>query len=426
MGEAALTKPPDRPGALLAARLRGSLHHFSRESAAAAPRWAPVLSSARLELSFDLAARTARVDSLGRIELDLSARLLARLLAMQRRLSAPSVGGARLVGFAPFALQNETGNALLAWADDEPPAELPPGGATTMAASPEQLGRSGRRLHLTFAGFQQLDLRPLAPPYVRRCRVWPAQPAAPAAGRRAGRAPPSAAIVNVLLESRMVDGTEVLTLHSRFVVQNCCPAPARLRLVRKDGDAPLELSLAPRARLPIPLGYHSGWLRLAPPPGQDEALDEALWSRDEPGAGAGEAAQDDRLELSAACLEVLAGRGVARLTRGEAAAGACARRECYHVTASPTSRPPEGWLLAMHAPLLLLNGMLCVLEFELSEGAAPEVVEAYEAEKAAAEAAAAAAAEAGSAEAAGRTPAVIFHPERTACRPASQRIPTHS
>ena len=46
----------------------------------------------------------------------------------------------------------------------------------------------------------------------------------------------------------MVDGTEVLTLHSRFVVQNCCPAPARLRLVRKDGDAPLELSLAPRRR----------------------------------------------------------------------------------------------------------------------------------------------------------------------------------
>ena len=227
-------------GLLLLCRMQLALHHYARERASkqaskqAARQWEPVLASCNLGLTVDVASQRVELSSFGPIELDVSTRLLGSLLRLQR-LDAPGAAGGSLGGGgggssgsaggadgggvaaaardAPFVLRNETGTPMCFWIDgpdpQKPLTEIPPGGAAHLPESPSQLSHTGRRVHLIFHGFQQLDMRADLPPYLRRCRLWPA-----------GESPGSAAIINVLLESREEHGTETCTLHSRFLLQN--------------------------------------------------------------------------------------------------------------------------------------------------------------------------------------------------------------
>lgn len=125
-------------------------------------------------------------------------------------------------------------------------------------------------------------------------------------------------------------------------------------LVPKDtAQAPVTLSLEPRARTPVPLACHHGWLWMG---------DSTVWT-DPQVTNAGTEAR--RLEISPAALEVLAGRRVVRLAAPDEPNGLIAR--CYHASVTATVRPHQGWAITLHEPLVLHNSLLCNLDYELIE-----------------------------------------------------------
>jgi hypothetical protein len=157
-------------------------------------------------------------------------------------------------------LSNETGTPMVVWidgdgahADGQALIEVSPGSAAQLPASPAHLQASGRKMHVMLRGFHQLDLRPLAPPYAKRCRLWPA----------GGGGMMDSAIINVLLDSHEKDGVEHCTLYSRFVLVNSCSTPTRVTFYPKDSSQqPHEMVLEPNSRQSIPLTSHHGWLTM--------------------------------------------------------------------------------------------------------------------------------------------------------------------
>ena len=330
---------------LLSCRMQLALHHYARELL----RWEPVLASCRLDLTLDVLARKWGLTSSGPVELDINTRLLGSLLRLRRLAAAADAAeNNEALTVAPFVLRNETGTPMCFWIDGSAAnlVEVASGASAHLLEAPVHLAASGRRLHVLFQGFQQLDIRPDPPPYERRCRLWPA-------GERSA----GSAIINVLVESREVNGTETCTLHSRFVLHNGTNTDARLCLVPKDATrASIDIRLEPQGRTPVPLACLHGSLVVA------AAGAGGAGGTGDPLATRGAAAEEDRqLEISPAALEVLKGRGSVRLVGsvdGQADV-------CYLVKPSPTSRPPQGWLLSLHPPLLLHNALLCDLEFEI-------------------------------------------------------------
>ena len=246
-----------------------ALHHYARErslssgvtasassrslSTTTTPRqWEPVLASCTLDISADVASRKLELSSCGAVELEVSTRLIGTLLRLQQIGACVGLpGGGRGEDAARYVLRNETGTPLCAIIDVEPPHhlhqrqrrqqthvrggsgsapalfEVPPGGCVRLPESPAQLAQRGRRLRVVFEGFQQLEMRPEAAPYLRRCRLWPAMPAVDLLTEAASP------IINVLLVGQKDEhgNSETCTLHSRFVIHNETGAPVRLGLV---------------------------------------------------------------------------------------------------------------------------------------------------------------------------------------------------
>ena len=203
------------------ARFQPTVHHYAREHTSMSQRWEPVLASCTLAISANMSTSNLDITSSGPVELDVSTRLVASLLGLQQRLaSATSVASAsdNALTLVPFVLHNETGTAMVVLIDSDtgryghqPITKVPPGGVARTVASPAQLAQSGSKVRVIFQGFQQMDLRPTAPPYTKWRRLWPA-----------GEARGSSAIINVLIESSMENGVEHCTLHSRVALVNCC------------------------------------------------------------------------------------------------------------------------------------------------------------------------------------------------------------
>ena len=211
-----------RPGAGLAvtACIQLSAYHYVRASARTAQRWEPVLAACRFALALDTARRSFDVCTRGTAEVDVSTRLIGSFHRLKQRAlsSHAAVQGDGSSSGAPFVVRNDTGTAMVVWVDDglacneaQQLTEVPPGAVAYLSETPMQLDQRGRRVRVIFQGFQQLDVRPTCPPYVRRYRLWPA-------AERLGSPP----IVNVLLDSREENGAELCTFHSRFVLLNSC------------------------------------------------------------------------------------------------------------------------------------------------------------------------------------------------------------
>ena len=190
--------------------LQIALHHHVRQ------HWEPVLAPCSFNIGWDVGTRSFEMSSSGPVEFDVSTRLVGSLVRLQQRMS--SAAGSDALTQAPFVLRNETGTPMAVWVNDSSLVhtdgaliEVEPGGHAFLAESPSQLAQSGRKVRVVFKGFQQFDIRPAVPPYVRRCRLWPAPD---------GSTGPT--IINVLLESREESGAELCTFHSRFVLMNEC------------------------------------------------------------------------------------------------------------------------------------------------------------------------------------------------------------
>ena len=332
-------------GLVLKARLQAAMYHYSREPASTAQRWEPVLASCRLDIGMDTGARSLEISSHGPIELDVGTRFLGAMLHMHKRIQSAAAASGEALTFAPFVLNNETGTAMVVWidgdgahADGQALTEVSPGSAAHLPASPSRLQASGRKMHVMLQGFHQLDLRPLAPPYLKRCRLWPA----------GGGGTRDSAIINVLLDSHEKDGVEHCTLYSRFVLVNSCSTPTRVTFYPKDSSQqPLEMVLEPNSRQSIPLTCHHGWLTMGAPSSRH----------------ASRASDAGRLEVSAAALEVLAAQGRHPLRSRDANTSI----KCVLATVTSIERPPNGWAIYLHEPLVLRNALLCELDYELSE-----------------------------------------------------------
>ena len=335
-------------------RVQVAMHHYnSHESAEVRRGWHPVLASCTVDVSVSDSCRL-ELASRGPIEIDVSTSLLASLVRLQQASVRNDESNV-----APFVLKNDTGTPMCFWVAKrgdsvhEAPTEVRPGSRVYLAEGPIELAKSGRHVHVMFKGFQQMDIGADAPPYVRRYRLWPAKDGLS-----------GSAIVNVVLDSRKEQGTETLTFHSRFVLQNTMDVEARLHLLRKDvADEPVEIVLEPKAQFPVPLTCHYGSLVVVPA-GRTAARGLEL---------------EETLEISPATLEVLAGRGAMRLggsfddgQDGSPFASLLPDRggaleTCYHMKATMLSWPPSGWLISLHPPLLLHNALLCELDYEISE-----------------------------------------------------------
>jgi len=332
-------------GLVLKTRLQAAMYHYSREPSSTAQRWEPVLASCRLDIGMDTGARSLEISSYGPIELDVGTRFLGSMLQMHKRILSAAAASGEALTFAPFVLSNETGTPMVVWidgdgahADGQALIEVSPGSAAQLPASPAHLQASGRKMHVMLRGFHQLDLRPLAPPYAKRCRLWPA----------GGGGTMDSAIINVLLDSHEKDGVEHCTLYSRFVLVNSCSTPTRVTFYPKDSSQqPHEMVLEPNSRQSIPLTCHHGWLTMGAPSSRH----------------ASRASDAGRLEVSAAALEVLAAHGRHPLRSRDANTSI----KCVLATVSSIERPPHGWAIYLHEPLVLRNALLCELDYELSE-----------------------------------------------------------
>ena len=395
-------------------RVQLTLYHYVSE----VRRWEPVIASCRIDLEFDVTNRKTSLSSSGPIELDLSTRLfrLQRLAAAANAsgslssshdgsivgrghggsdaaaasprwsLAASSLGEGNPpppANVGPFVLRNETGTAMCFWIDDYSIVEVASGTSAHLPQSPAQLSLSGRRLHVVFFGFQQLDIRPDKPPYVRRCRLWPASCEHAAAPHHGGGRPSSSAIIHTLLESREHNGTETCTFHSRFTLQNATGTYAHLcllpKLIHRASEARIQVSLPPFVSTPVPLACLHGWLVVeAAAHAPTHVVDQNCNNNVTGGltlTGGGGALADagcvdegiiGYLELSPAALEVLTGRGLARLVCGDGGPFASCYRVCP--SAAKFQAPPQGWLISLHPPLLLHNSLLCDFEYEIAHG----------------------------------------------------------
>lgn len=296
--------------------------------------WEPLVELCLVEVELDLGRRALDLGVRGNLEFHVSTSMVAAALALSHRLPAvmdAGTGPRQATAFAPFQLHNATGTPLsftpLSLAAEGQPAEeeLPPGETASLASA---------GLLVSFPGFQPLELQP---PFRERYRLW------------FGHASRASQIVNVLAESGKRGVTTLVTLHSTIVLHNTCADEVKLRLCRRDAQAiaSLPLAIALGQRMPVPLEFQCGWL-------QSSAAADAADPRDK-------AEPRDRLELTAASLQALRGGGQGRMHWGGEG------RACHLLTVDRLDTPRHGWQVCFHAPIVVHNGLLCDLEFELSE-----------------------------------------------------------
>ena len=312
---------------------RVSLSHYKRQLHGAPQGWEPVLLPCWLDVGIDINRQTATIGSRGPLDFDVSACLLRSFLGLQERLlSAQHSASPATVPYAPFRLQNETGALLRYTVGGEPPCEVPASTGAALAEAPTS--KPGvPALRVAFQGFQVIELRP---PYRDRYRLWPTD--------HEGVNPP---VFYVLAQSSLEGASELLTLRSPFMIKNCSPAQASL-LVHSGDAPPCVMDLKSDELVAVPLSSLPASIEVNQPPLSASPLPIDAGS---PG---------ERLELAIAPLQSLRGRGSMLLGAG------CTRKGslCYSVTATYASC---GWVISLHAPLLLHNGLLGQLEYELSE-----------------------------------------------------------
>ena len=345
---ALLSRASAGSGLCLNLRIRVSLNHFKRQLPGAPQGWEPVLVPCGLDIKVDWDRQTMSLGSRGLIQVDVSSCLLRSMLGLQQRLlSSQHVTSTSAMPFARFRLLNDTGCSLLYAFDGDTPTELPAAAMAACAHAPSSRAQ-GRALQVVFDGFQAIELRP---PYRDRYRLWPVA--------YRGTTPP---ILYVLASSSIENASDMLKLRSPFAIENCCPGVARVSLSRMDGDPASKVLLKKSfqietaARCPVPLSFLPSWL-------EPEQPHLRLGNR------SGTPPQTARLELALAPMQALRTRGTMLLGDGiswqkDAMAGEII---CYSVT---TSYGACGWLIKLHAPLVLLNGLLCALEYELSDTSA--------------------------------------------------------